>query len=188
MIPKVWICFSSSLIWLWIFICLFFILQVCFQFKLVKVIKALRTNQATSYCIKYARKWDFTEPYFPRIRTKSYILPLYGKIQVSENPYSRIFYAVFHSCILLLKWETWRITLLKKLSLLEDFVVWFQYVLNFFLCVFHIFKFSTYLFKVLKWISSRKCEVKLIMKKLTVNWVFPFQQIETLLKFMKDSY
>ena len=39
---------------------------------------------------------------FSRISTKSTILSLYGRIRVSENPYSRIFYAVFSygiSCV-----------------------------------------------------------------------------------------
>ena len=32
--------------------------------------------------VKYARIWVFSDPYFP----------VYGKIRVRENPYSRIFY------------------------------------------------------------------------------------------------
>ena len=35
----------------------------------------------------------FHWPVFSRIRTESRILTLYGRIRVSENPYSRIFYA-----------------------------------------------------------------------------------------------
>ena len=36
----------------------------------------------------------FHSPVFSLIRTKSMILSLYGRIPVSENPYSPIFYAV----------------------------------------------------------------------------------------------
>ena len=36
----------------------------------------------------------FHRPVFSRIRTKSAILSLYGRIQVNENPYYRIFSAV----------------------------------------------------------------------------------------------
>ena len=36
----------------------------------------------------------FQLPVIPRIRTESAIMPLYGRIWVSENPYSRVFHAV----------------------------------------------------------------------------------------------
>ena len=38
---------------------------------------------------------DFYCPVFSRIRTESTILSLNGRIGVSENPCTRIFYAVF---------------------------------------------------------------------------------------------
>ena len=37
---------------------------------------------------------ELQRPVFSRIRTKSTILSLYGRIRVTENSYSRIFYAV----------------------------------------------------------------------------------------------
>ena len=40
------------------------------------------------------REYGFLLTRISRIRTKSKILSLYGRIRVSENPYSRIFYAV----------------------------------------------------------------------------------------------
>ena len=43
---------------------------------------------------KTCKNTEFHWPKFSRIRTKSSILSLYQKIRVSENPYSRIFYAV----------------------------------------------------------------------------------------------
>ena len=43
---------------------------------------------------KIRENTGFHPPAFSRIRTKSMILSLYGKITVSENPYSPIFYAV----------------------------------------------------------------------------------------------
>ena len=39
----------------------------------------------------------FQWPVFFRIRTESYIISLYGRIQVSENPYSRILYEVLYT-------------------------------------------------------------------------------------------
>ena len=39
-------------------------------------------------------QYGFLWPIFFRIRTESWILSLYGKMRVRENPYSGIFYVV----------------------------------------------------------------------------------------------
>ena len=43
----------------------------------------------------------FQWPVFFRIRTESYILSLYGRIQVIENPYSRILYEVLYTTFII---------------------------------------------------------------------------------------
>ena len=43
---------------------------------------------------KLSKNTVFHLPVHPRIRTESAIMSLYGRIRVSEKPYSRVFHAV----------------------------------------------------------------------------------------------
>ena len=49
---------------------------------------------STLHCVKFVWIRVFSIPLFSRIGTESSVLSLCGKIQVKENPYSGIFYAV----------------------------------------------------------------------------------------------
>lgn len=57
----------------------------------ITVVKALCTN---IHCVKCARIWSFSDPFFPRICTDSTILFIFAKIRVRENSRSDIFYAM----------------------------------------------------------------------------------------------
>ena len=59
------------------------------------LMSCLMSYQTTKHSLhKICEDTGFHWPVHSRIKTESTILFLYGRIQASENPYSRIFYAV----------------------------------------------------------------------------------------------
>ena len=63
--------------------------------NIVKIVK-MKISFFFTQCIlrKFCKNTSFHWPIFFRIKTESTILSLYGRIRVSENPYSPIFYTV----------------------------------------------------------------------------------------------
>ena len=58
--------------------------------------KTIEVNRSSIiHCIKIYKNTGFNWPSFSGIGTESMILFLYGKLWVSENPYSRMFYTVW---------------------------------------------------------------------------------------------
>ena len=69
---------------------------------------SLKTSQNQTFSLhKICENTYFHWPVFSRIRPKSQISSLYGRIRVSENPYSRIFYVVFLMISWVIKREHW---------------------------------------------------------------------------------
>ena len=79
-----------------------FLIFIFIILKPVPRILALQLLLCSFPLHKICENTGFQWHIFSRISTKSTILSLYGRIRVSENPYSRIFYAVFSygiSCV-----------------------------------------------------------------------------------------
>ena len=104
--------------------------KVMFGFKNIKNMLCLcwKWGKLKKYSVhQICENMDFHWPVFSRIKTESAILSIYGRIQVSENPYSRIFYPVigwrgsFNSELQKNVWDKWNIFLVVSVSLFLSF-------------------------------------------------------------------